>query len=131
VTMKRQLETARAPEVEPIDTPEGVMRPLLFGAQASLIHLEVPSGTEVPPHGHPNEGLAYCLSGEVELTLLGATILLAAESAIRVPAGESVGMRNPGPEPAKLLLVSAPPAASSLEELRGLVGPNIHRNAGQ
>jgi len=61
--MKHQPQTARAPEGEPIDTPEGVMRPLLFGVLSSLTHIQVPSATEVPPYAHANHGIPYCLMG--------------------------------------------------------------------
>jgi len=115
------VKITKTVEVPPIETPEGIMRPLLFGTNASLIHLEVPSGTEVAPHAHPNEGLVYCISGKVELTHRKTTIPLLAGSAAKVPAAQSIGMRNPGPWPAKMLLISAPPAASSFEELKARV----------
>lgn len=115
------MEIVKTAEVEPIHTPEGVMRGLLFGAGASLIHLEVTPGIDVAAHAHPNEALVFCLSGNVELTVAGKVIVLSADSAARVPAGESIGMRNPGPSAAKMLLISAPPAAASLEELKARI----------
>ncbi len=115
------MEIVKTSEVEPIHTPEGVMRGLVFGTAASLIHLEAPPGIVVPPHAHPNEALVFCLSGNVELTLAGKVIELSADSAAKVPAGESIGMRNPGPSAAKMLLISAPPVAASFQELKARI----------
>jgi len=116
------MEVARAREVQPIHTPEGTMRPLLFGRNVSLIHLEVPVGLEVPPHSHPREGIVYCLRGNVELILEGQGVVsLAPDTAGRLQPGQSVGLRNPGDCPAELLLISSPPGARSAEELRARI----------
>ena len=116
------MEVARASEVAPIHTPEGIMRPLLFAENLSLIHLEVPAGLNVPPHAHEREGVVYCLSGRVDLVLEdGATVELTRDSAARVQPGQAVGLRNPGAETAELLLVSSPPGARSADELRARI----------
>jgi len=119
--MERSVEVVRAAEARAVETPEGVMRPLLFGTNVSLIHLEVPPGTEVPPHGHPREGILYCLKGELELAVGGRTIHLEADTAVKVPADEQVGMRNPGAGSVRGLLISSPPAAGSAEELEARI----------
>ncbi len=123
------MDVARVSDVAPVVTPEGAMRPLLFGEHLSAIHLEVPSGLAVPPHSHPREGLAYCLGGSVELALEGGrSVVLTADTAVVLRAGQAVGLRNPGPEPAKLLLVSSPPAATSAEELRARIETAIAKH---
>lgn len=111
------MEMTTISEAKLISTPEGQMRPLLFGEKAALIHLEVPPKTEVPPHAHPGEGLVFCLSGTVEFETTERTVTCTHGSAVLLRANEVVGMRNSGPLPAELLLISAPPAVRSFEEL--------------
>lgn len=101
---------------------EGTVRPLLFGANLSLINLQVPPGLEAPPHSHPREGIVYCLRGSVELIAEdGESVPLTRDMAARVQPGRAVGLKNPGPEAAELLLVSSPPGARSAEELRARI----------
>jgi len=128
------MEVVKAAEVEPIHTPEGSMRPLVFGTNASLVHLEVPPGMVVPPHAHPREGIVYCLSGSVELASgPQRTALLTVGCAMRVQAAQEIGLRNPGKKPAALLLISSPPASSSAAELRAQIEAFVakHKDHGQ
>ena len=129
--MAGSVDVVGMAEARAIETSEGVMRPLLFGAAVSVIHLEVPAGIEVGAHGHPREGILYCLSGELELTAGGRTIGLEADTAVRVPADEKVGMRNPGAGPAMALLISSPPAAGSAEELEAHIKALTSAHAGE
>jgi len=115
--MAGSVDVARMSEARAIETPEGVMRPLIFGTSVSVIHLEVPAGIEVGAHGHPREGILYCLSGEIELIAEGETIRLGADTGVKIQANTKVGLRNPGDKAGMALLISSPPAAGSAEEL--------------
>ena len=116
------MDTKRKDDVEGLETPEGIMRPLVFGKNLFVTHLEVPPGLEVPGHGHPGEGVLFCLSGKLvavskegEAEITGGTVLV-------VSPGEEVGIRNPTGAPARALLISSPPPAGSLDELKRLLG---------
>lgn len=108
---------------EAFDTPEGVMRPLVFGKGLFISHLEIPAGLEVPLHSHPGEGALYCLSGEIvafsendeEEKLTTGTVL-------HVEPGEKLGVRNSSAGPATALLVASPSPANSLDEFRAMIG---------
>ena len=116
------METKRLEEAEALETPEGVMRPLVFGEKLFVSHLEVPAGLEVPGHAHPGEGVLYGLSGELVATHGGGETKIAAGTALHVSPGEEVGVRNPSDSPAAGLLISSPPTVRSLEELKAMLG---------
>jgi quercetin dioxygenase-like cupin family protein len=61
--MTMEIEMKNIQEAEGLETPEGLMKPLIFGERLGVIHLEIPAGLEVSPHAHTTEGVLYCLSG--------------------------------------------------------------------
>jgi quercetin dioxygenase-like cupin family protein len=86
------IEIRNIGEVEGLETSEGTMKPLIFGENLAVIHLEIPAGLEVSPHAHPGEGILYCLSGELEVISGGETVTLSSGTAMLVPSGKEVGI---------------------------------------
>ena len=115
------IEIRTIDEAEGLQTPEGVMKPLLFGENLAAMHLMVPAGLEVPPHAHPGEGVLYCLSGELEVISGGETVTLSSGTAMLVPSGTEVGIKNQKDAAVNALLISSPPSVRSVEELRNLI----------
>ncbi|MHC1636080.1 MAG: cupin domain-containing protein [Candidatus Methanospirareceae archaeon] len=81
--MEREIKIKSIDEVEGLKTPEGIMKPLIFGERVAVIHLEIPAGLEVPPHAHPSEGVIYCLSGELE-------VISGSETATTIGSGTAI-----------------------------------------
>lgn len=71
-------------------TPEP-MNPLLTrqfvsGSQSMLARIVLKQGCSVPEHSHPNEQLAYILSGALEFTLGDEKIVVRAGGVLVIPA---------------------------------------------
>jgi quercetin dioxygenase-like cupin family protein len=115
------MEVINIREAERFETGEGTMRPLLFGGNLSVFHLEVPPRLEVPAHGHPGEGVLYCLEGEMEAISGRERTLIKGGTALLVKANEELGLRNPAERPARALLISSPGTVKSLEEFKELL----------
>ena len=119
------IEIRTIDEAEGLQTPEGVMKPLLFGETLAVMHLMIPAGLEVPPHAHPGVGVLYCLSGELEVVSGGETVTISSGTAMLVPPGTEVGIKNQKDAAVNALLISSPPPARSVEELENLI--NQHK----
>ena len=119
------IEIRNIGEVEGLETSEGIMKPLIFGENLAVIHLEIPAGLEVSPHAHPREGVLYCLSGELEVISGGETVTLSNGTAMIVPSGTEVGIKNQKDAAVNALLISSPPTVRSVEELRNII--NSHK----
>ena len=119
------IEIRTIDEAEGLQTPEGVMKPLLFGENLTVMHLLIPAGLEVPTHAHPGEGVLYCLSGELEVISGGETVTLSSGTAMLVPSGTEVGIKNRQDAAVNALLISSPPPVRSVEELENLI--NQHK----
>ena len=115
------IEIRTIQETEGLETSEGVMKPLVFGENLAVIHLLIPTGLEVTPHAHPREGVLYCLSGELEVISGGKTVMLSSGTAMLVPSGTEVGLKNKKDADVNALLISSPPPVRSVEELRNLI----------
>ena len=115
------IEIRTIDEAEGLETSEGVMKPLIFGERLAVIHLLIPAGLEVPPHAHPGEGVLYCMSGELEVRSGDETVTIRSETAMLVPPGTEVGIKNRRGAPVNALLISSPPPISSVEELKNLI----------
>jgi len=120
-----ELEIRTIDEAEGLQTPEGVMKPLVFGENLAVMHLMIPAGLEVPPHAHPMEGVLYCMSGELEVVSGGETVTISSGTAMLVPSGTEVGIKNRQDAAVNALLISSPPPVRSVEELRNLI--NQHK----
>ena len=108
-------------DVEGLETPEGIVKPLLFTDKVELLYLELPARFDVTPHSHPQDNILYCIEGVVEVSSDDKTTTISADSVIFVPANEVAGIKNISDEPAKLLCVSAPPVVKSAEEFKKLL----------
>ena len=108
-------------DVEGLETPEGIVKPLLFTDKVELLYLELPARFDVTPHSHPQDNILYCIEGVVEVSSGDKTTTINADSVIFVPANEVAGIKNFSDEPARLLYVSAPPVVKSAEEYKELL----------
>jgi quercetin dioxygenase-like cupin family protein len=115
------IEIRTIDEAEGLETSEGVMKPLLFGENLAVMHLLIPAGLEVPPHAHPGEGVLHCLSGELDVVSGGETVTISSGTAMLVPPGTEVGIKNRQDAAVNALLISSPPPVRSVEELRNLI----------
>lgn len=119
--MTMEIEMKNIQEAEGLETPEGLMKPLIFGERLGVIHLEIPAGLEVSPHAHTTEGVLYCLSGDLDVISDDETVTLSSEAAMLVPPNTEIGIKNRSNAPVNALLISSPPPVKSVEELKGLL----------
>ncbi len=115
------IEIRTIDEAEGLQTPEGVMKSLVVGCNLAVMHLVIPAGLEVPPPAHPGEGVLYCLSGELDVVSGGKTVTISSGTAMLVPSGTEVGIKNRQDAAVNALLISSPPAVRSVEELEKLI----------
>ena len=108
-------------DVEGLETPEGIIKPLLFTDKVGLLYIEVPARLDVTPHSHPQDNILYCIEGVVEVSSGDKTTTISADSVIFIPANEVADIKNISDEPARLLIVSAPPVVKSAEEFTELL----------
>ncbi|MCM1986878.1 cupin domain-containing protein [Methanococcoides seepicolus] len=116
-----KIRIQKIDDTEGLETPEGVMKPLLFGERLLCMHLEIPAGLEVSPHAHPTEGIIYCLSGELVVESGNETVTIGSGTAMLVPPDTVVGIKNQQNAPVNAILVSSPPSVKSVEELKNLL----------
>jgi quercetin dioxygenase-like cupin family protein len=114
------MKITKLKHVEKFDTPEGLMSPMIFGDNISVFHLEIEPGLEVPPHGHPGEGILYCLRGTMEITGRESRTL-EKDTLLYLSPEEPAGIKNSTGKTARALLISSPPSASSVEEFKKLL----------
>jgi len=82
----------------------------------SVIEEKMPAGTAEERHRHATaRQFFYVLSGALTFEMEGLTHVLAAGSGIEVPPGAVHTAANAGPEEARFLLVSVPPARGDRE----------------
>ena len=108
-------------DVEGFQTPEGIIKPLLFTDKAGVLYIELPARLAITPHSHPQDSILYCIEGVAEVSSDDRIIAVSAGSVIFKPANEVAGIKNLSDEPARLLSVSVPPVAKSAEEFRELL----------
>ncbi|NQE04688.1 hypothetical protein C5S32_02345 [ANME-1 cluster archaeon GoMg1] len=75
-------------DIEGLETPEGIIKPLLFTDKVGLLYLELPARFDVTPHSHPQDNILYCIEGVVEVSSGDKTTTINADSVIFVPASE-------------------------------------------
>ena len=115
------MEIKKISDAERLETGEGIMRPLIFGENLGLFHLEIPPHLDVPPHSHPGEGVLYCLEGTLAVISKGRKITIGNGTALLVGPSEEVGVKNLTDKPVKAILISSPPPVKSVEELKSLL----------
>ena len=119
--MEKKIKIKTISEIEGLETSEGVMKPLIFGEKVAVIHLEIPAGLELSPHAHSMEGVIYCLNGELEvIASKSETVTIGTGSAMLIPPGTEVGIKNRGDESVNAILISSPPPVKSDEEFKNL-----------
>lgn len=88
-------------------------RPLLgpdSGAPVAVLHITLPAGGRLPEHDHgPSHVVLIALQGHVRLHHDGNDHDLSAGTVTHIAVGELVGLANPGPDPAELVVVASPP----------------------
>lgn len=108
-------------DAECLQTPEGFMRPLVFGEKLMVFHLEIPPKFKVKPHAHEGEGFLFCLSGELEVTSSKEKVNIMPGTAMLIPPGMEVGVENKQDHPVTALIAGSPPIVKSTEELKQLL----------
>jgi mannose-6-phosphate isomerase-like protein (cupin superfamily) len=80
-----------------------------------------PGGRRPPPHRHPRtlEGF-FILEGEVEFILGSQLVRQGPRSFVLVPRGLAHTFGNPGPAPARVLVLHAPAMDAYFEDLQAL-----------
>lgn len=116
-----EIRIQKIDDAEGLETPEGIMKPLLFGERLFCMHLEVPAGLEISPHSHPTEGIIYCLSGELVVESESENATIGSGTSIIVPPDAVVGIKNQQNAPATAIVVPSPPSVKSAEELKCLI----------
>jgi len=101
------MEIKRIDEVEKLETGEGIMRPLFVGDNLSFYFLEIPPQLEIPPHGHPGEGILYCLEGELEIASKEGKANISEGTALFLSSNEELGLKNSTKNIVKTLLISS------------------------
>lgn len=115
------MQVKNLKDAEVLQTPEGFMRPLVFGERLIAFYLEIPPHFKVEPHSHKSEGFLYCLSGELEVVSSKGKINVEPGTAILIPAGLEAGVENKKNDPVKAIIVSSPPMVKSTEQFKELL----------
>src|SRR5215472_2125714 len=80
-----------------------------------------PSGRRPPPHRHPGTVEAFfILEGEVEIMLGSQLVRRGPRSFVLVPRGLAHTFGNPGPAPARVLVLHAPAMDAYFQDLQAL-----------
>ena len=108
-------------DTEILKTQEGLMRPLVFGKNLMVFHLEVPPRFKVEPHAHKGEAFLYCLSGELEVFSNKGKVSISPGTAMLIPSGMEVGVENKQENLVEAIIVGSPPTVKSVEELKELI----------
>ena len=108
------MEIKSINDVEKLETVEGIMTPLIFGENLCLFHLEIPPNFNIPPHGHPGEGILYCLEGELEVISKDKKAIINNGTALLVKSDEKVGINNLSNKIVKVILISSSPPIKSI-----------------
>jgi len=88
----------------------------------TMIDMHVPPGGGPPPHRHDFEEAFTILSGAVNVTFRGETVVAHAGETINVPANAPHAFTNAGEEPARVLCLCAP---AGQEQFFTLVGQPV------
>lgn len=75
------LETLKQREQMP-----GFVGRFVHSENMTLVHWEIPPGTPLPEHSHPQEQLIIFVDGQFELTIDGETALLGPQSVAVIPS---------------------------------------------
>ena len=115
------MQIEQLKNTECLQTSEGLMRPLVFGENLMVFHLEIPPQFKVQPHAHEGEGFLYCLSGELEVSFNKGKVSIGSGTAMLIPSGMEVGVENKQESSVEVIIVGSPPIVKSIEELKELL----------
>ena len=73
----------------------------------SLTQVSAPCGVGAPPHDHDFDESYYVLSGELQLTLAGETLVLVAGDFAHIPGGTVHGFKGISDAPTQLLILQS------------------------
>ena len=73
--------------IEPEQMSPLLTRQFVHGEQAMLARIMLRKGCIVPEHQHPNEQIAYILSGALEFVVAGVPQIVRAGEILVIPAG--------------------------------------------
>jgi quercetin dioxygenase-like cupin family protein len=74
-------------EIEPEPMSPTLTRQYVSGEQAMLSRIVLKKGSVVPEHRHPNEQIAYVLSGALEFQVAGTTHMVPEGGVLVIPGG--------------------------------------------
>ncbi len=81
-----QATLHRWAEIEPEQMSPSLTRQFISGEQAMLARILLKKGCVVPEHSHPNEQIAYIVSGALEFVVGGETMVVRAGEVLVIPA---------------------------------------------
>ena len=84
--MTKTAKLYRWAEIEPEQMSPTLTRQYCGGEQAMLARIMLKKGCIVPEHSHPNEQIAYILSGALEFVVAGVTHVVRAGEILVIPA---------------------------------------------
>ena len=92
---------------------EYYFRPLILGDNLFTYVAHIPPGGGVPPYPEAAqhvqvEHTLYVLQGTIKVTLLGESVTLVPHTALHLPAGEAIEMRNEGQSTATIYMAYVP-----------------------
>jgi quercetin dioxygenase-like cupin family protein len=85
-TVTGQAKLYRWAEIEPEQMSPTLTRQYCGGEQAMLARIMLKQGCVVPEHRHPNEQIAYIVSGALEFVVAGETHVVRAGEILVIPA---------------------------------------------
>jgi len=115
------MQIEQLKDTECLETSEGLMRPLVFGKNLMVFHLEILPQFKVQPHAHEGESFLYCLSGELEVSSNKRKVNIGPGTAMLIPSKMEVGIENKQESSVEAIIVGSPPIVKSIEELKELL----------
>ena len=77
----------------------GISRQILNGDRQTMVRYVYQPGSVFPEHHHPEEQITVVVSGQIEFTVAGETVVLTGGQAAVIPANVPHGARVTGNEP--------------------------------
>jgi quercetin dioxygenase-like cupin family protein len=84
--METKATHHRWSDIPPEQMSPTLTRQYVTGSQAMLARIMLKKGTLVPEHSHPNEQIAYILSGALEFVVAGVSHIVRAGEILVIPA---------------------------------------------
>jgi quercetin dioxygenase-like cupin family protein len=91
-----------------LDIAPQVKRKIVHLANVMIMHLEMPSGIDVPQHHHPHEQIGIIVKGQVEIVIGSTTQVIGAGEGYVIPSNIPHSSLTIGEEPCVLLDIFSP-----------------------